>query len=187
MKHLINGLFCVFCSVFLFSCSSDDYTYTPPSDFHLFATDVLLSIEKTDGQLYGDYETLLKNKQISIMGVASRKEIPIEVVEEEGVKYLHFVAELPNESDMKIVTDATRWEETGSTDVIIMINKKALRVTCSFVSGGLKYPFIGDPVIGLATMQYKNSIVKESRTEPMGKFKVILRQKVSSDDFILTC
>lgn len=186
MNILVNSFFCILCSVFLFSCSSDDYTYTPPI-YYLYHRDVLLSIETPDGEPYGDYETLLKNKQISMRGVASRKDIPLKVVEEGGIKYLKFFAELPNQTDMKSSkVDDIRMLVTGSSDIILKIGKKQIRLTCSFEGGDYSVPIIADPVITVTAIQYGDNIVKRQTASADEEYKVILRKKADSDDFILT-
>lgn len=170
----------------LFGCSSDDYTYTPP-EYHLYHRDVLLSIETSDGKAYGDYETLLKNKQISMRGVASRQDIPLKVVEEGGIKYLKFFAELPNQADMKSSKrDDIRILVTGSSDVILKIGKKEVRLTCSFEGGGYSIPIYADPVITVTAIQYGDNIVKRKTTSVDESYKITLRKKANSDDFILT-
>lgn len=170
----------------LFACSSDDYTYTPPVYYPFDYRDVLLSIETSDGKPYGDYETLLKNKQISMRGVASRQGIPLKVVEEGGVKYLKFIAELPNQSDMKSSkVDDIRTLVTGSSDIILKIGKKEIRLTCSFEGGGFSVPMYADVGIEVTAIQYGDNIVKRETESVDESYKIILRQKANSDDFVL--
>ncbi len=186
MKLLVSSLFCFLCSIFLFSCGSDDYNYTPP-EYHLFSTDVLLSIETSDGKLYEGYETLLKNKQISMRGVASRSNLPLKIVEDGGIKYLQFYAELPNRSDMKYSkVDEQHRRVTGSSDVILKIDEKEIRLTCFFEGGEFNIPMYADPVICVTAIQYGDRVVKRDFAATAGKYKITLRKKADSDDFILT-
>ena len=151
------------------SCSKDEEEYEPMFASALLNS-LLIEIVDENGEI-ADYEKLLSEGKLSVIGQASKQEKKIRITNYQGKKVIDTSADLPDQKHMVFNTDKT--EGYGKTDLQIEINDKKFTISVNFNYNSVNKPnFYGGSSIWIKDIEYDGKTI--TPTEYISIFSIII-------------
>jgi hypothetical protein len=105
-----------------------------------------------------DYEKLLEESKLSVIGQVSKQEKKIRITNYQGKKVIDVSADLPDQKHMVFNTDKT--EGHGKTDLLLEINDKKFTISVNFDYASVNKPdFIGGNSIRIKDIEYEGKTI----------------------------
>ena len=138
------------------SCSKDDEEYEPMVASALSNTLFIEIIDK-NGEVI-DYDNLLSEGKLSVIGQMSKQEKKIRITNYQGKKVIDVSADLPDQKHMVFNTDKT--EGHGKTDLLLEINDKKFTISVNFDFHSANEPnLIGGSSIYIKDIEYEGKTI----------------------------
>ena len=151
------------------SCSKDEEEYEPMFASALLNS-LLIEIVDENGEI-ADYEKLLSEGKLSVIGQTSKQEKKIRITNYQGKKVIDTSADLPDQKHMVFNTDKT--EGYGKTDLQIEINDKKFTISVNFEYSSVNKPnFYGGSSIWIKDVEYDGKTI--TPTEYISIFSIII-------------
>ena len=153
------------------SCSKDEEEYEP---MVASAPSNSLLIEIVDGKgEIADYEKLLSEGKLSVIGQASKQEKKIRITNYQGKKVIDTSADLPDQKHMVFNTDKT--EGHGKTDLLMEIDGKKFILSVNFDFHSASEPdLIGCSSIHIKDIEYDGKTITPTEYLSIYSIKIIL-------------
>ena len=138
------------------SCSKDDEEYEPMVASALLNT-LFIEIVDKNGEVI-DYDNLLSEGKLSVIGQMSKQEKKIRITNYQGKKVIDVSADLPDQKHMVFNTDKT--EGHGKTDLLLEINDKKFTISVNFDFHSANEPnLIGGSSIYIKDIEYEGKTI----------------------------
>ena len=139
------------------SCSKDDDEEYEPMHASAILNTLYMEIVDQNGKVV-DYDKLLEENKLSIVGQVSKKKAKLEVVNYMERKVIRFSVDLPDRKSMIFNTDKT--EGHGKTDLLMEINGKKITLSVNFDFSSVNKPdFIGGSSIRIKNIEYDGKTI----------------------------
>lgn len=134
------------------SCSKDDDEEYEPMYASALLNTLFIEIVDKNGEVI-DYDNLLSEGKLSVIGQMSKQEKKIRITNYQGKKVIDVSADLPDQKHMVFNTDKT--EGHGKTDLLLEINDKKFTISVNFDYSSVNKPdFIGGSSIYIKNIEY---------------------------------
>lgn len=134
------------------SCSKDDDEEYEPMYASALLNTLFIEIVDKNGEVI-DYDNLLSEGKLSVIGQMSKQEKKIRITNYQGKKVIDVSADLPDQKHMVFNTDKT--EGHGKTDLLLEINDKKFTISVNFDYSSVNKPdFIGGNSIYIKNIEY---------------------------------
>ena len=144
------------------SCSKDDEEYEPMVASALSNT-LFIEIVDKNGEVI-DYDNLLSEGKLSVIGQMSKQEKKIRITNYQGKKVIDVSADLPDQKHMVFNTDKT--EGHGKTDLLLEINDKKFIISVNFDFHSANEPnLIGGSSIYIKDIEYEGKTITPTEYE----------------------
>ena len=135
------------------SCSKDDDEEYEPMVASALLNTLFIEIVDKNGEVI-DYDNLLSEGKLSVIGQMSKQEKKIRITNYQGKKVIDVSADLPNQKHMVFNTDKT--EGHGKTDLLLEINDKKFTISVNFDFHSANEPnLIGGSSIYIKDIEYE--------------------------------
>lgn len=139
------------------SCSKDDNEEYEPMYASAILNSLYMEIIDGNGKVI-DYEKLLEESKLSVVGQVSKKKAKLEVVSYKERKVIRFSVDLPDRKCMIFNTDKT--EGHGKTDLLMEINDKKFIMSVNFDFHSANEPnLIGGSSIYIKNIEYEGKTI----------------------------
>lgn len=139
------------------SCSEDDNEEYEPMYASAILNSLYIEIIDGNGKVI-DYEKLLEESKLSVVGQVSKKKAKLEVVSYEERKVIRFSVDLPDRKSM--IFNADKTEGYGKTNLLMEINGKLITLSVNFDFSSLNKPdFIGGNSIFIKNIEYDGKTI----------------------------
>lgn len=153
------------------SCSKDEEEYEPMFASALLNS-LLIEIVDENGEI-ADYEKLLSEGKLSVIGQTSKQEKKIRITNCQGKKVIDTSADLPDQKHMVFNTDKT--EGYGKTDLQIEINDKKFTISVNFNYNSVNKPnFYGGSSIWIKDIEYDGKTITSTEYISIFSIRIIL-------------
>ena len=153
------------------SCSKDEEEYEPMFASALLNS-LLIEIVDENGEI-ADYEKLLSEGKLSVIGQTSKQEKKIRITNYQGKKVIDTSADLPDQKHMVFNTDKT--EGYGKTDLQIEINDKKFTISVNFNYNSVNKPnFYGGSSIWIKDIEYDGKTITSTEYISIFSIRIIL-------------
>ena len=153
------------------SCSKDDEEEYEPMFASALLNSLFIEIIDENGEI-ADYEKLLSEGKLSVIGQASKQEKNIRIMNYQGNKVIDISADLPDQKRMVFNTDKT--EGHGKTDLLMEIDGKKFTITVNFDYNSVNKPhFYGGSSIWIKDIEYDGKTI--TPTERLSIFSIKIR------------
>lgn len=152
----------IFVSLLLFlttfsSCSKDDEEEYEPMVASALLNTLFIEIVDKNGEVI-DYDNLLSEGKLSVIGQMSKQEKKIRITNYQGKKVIDVSADLPDQKHMVFNTDKT--EGHGKTDLLLEINDKKFTISVNFDFHSANEPnLIGGSSIYIKDIEYDGKTI----------------------------
>lgn len=152
----------IFVSLLLFlttfsSCSKDDDEEYEPIVASALLNTLFIEIVDKNGEVI-DYDYLLSEGKLSVIGQMSKQEKKIRITNYQGKKVIDVSADLPDQKHMVFNTDKT--EGHGKTDLLLEINDKKFTISVNFDFHSANEPnLIGGSSIYIKDIEYEGKTI----------------------------
>lgn len=139
------------------SCSKDDDEEYEPMYASAILNSLYMEIIDGNGKVI-DYEKLLEESKLSVVGQVSKKKAKLEIVSYKERKVIRFSVDLPDQKHMVFNTDKT--EGHGKTDLLLEINDKKFTISVNFDFHSANEPnLIGGSSIYIKDIEYEGKTI----------------------------
>ena len=139
------------------SCSEDDNEEYEPMYASAILNSLYIEIIDGNGKVI-DYEKLLEESKLSVIGQVSKQEKKIRITNYQGKKVIDVSADLPDQKHMVFNTDKT--EGHGKTDLLMEINDKKFIMSVNFDFHSANEPnLIGGSSIYIKNIEYEGKTI----------------------------
>ena len=139
------------------SCSKDDEEEYEPMVASALLNTLFIEIVDKNGEVI-DYDYLLSEGKLSVIGQMSKQEKKIRITNYQGKKVIDVSADLPDQKHMVFNTDKT--EGHGKTDLLMEINDKKFIMSVNFDYASVNKPdFIGGNSIRIKDIEYEGKTI----------------------------
>lgn len=153
------------------SCSKDDEEEYEPMFASALLNSLLIEIVDENGEI-ADYEKLISEGKLSVIGQASKQEKKIRITNYQGKKVIDTSADLPDQKHMVFNTEKT--EGYGKTDLRIEINGKKFTMSVNFNYNSVNKPnFYGGSSIWIKDIEHDGKTI--TPTEHLSIFSIRIR------------
>ena len=153
------------------SCSKDEEEYEPMFASALLNS-LLIEIVDENGEI-ADYEKLLSEGKLSVIGQTSKQEKKIRITNYQGKKVIDISTDLPDYKHMVFNTDKT--EGYGKTDLQIEINDKKFTISVNFNYNSVNKPnFYGGSSIWIKDIEYDGKTITPTEYISIFSIRIIL-------------
>ena len=136
------------------SCSKDDEEDYEPMVASALSNTLFIEILDENGEVI-DYDNLLSEGKLSVIGQVSKQEKKIRITNYQGKKVIDVSADLPDQKHMVFNTDKT--EGHGKTDLLMEINDKKFIMSVNFDFHSANEPnLIGGSSIYIKNIEYES-------------------------------
>lgn len=152
----------IFVSLLLFlttfsSCSKDDEEEYEPMVASALLNTLFIEVVDKNGEVI-DYDNLLSEGKLSVIGQMSKQEKKIRITNYQGKKVIDVSADLPDQKHMVFNTDKT--EGHGKTDLLLEINDKKFTISVNFDFHSANEPnLIGGSSIYIKDIEYEGKTI----------------------------
>lgn len=139
------------------SCSKDDEEEYEPMVASALLNTLFIEIVDKNGEVI-DYDNLLSEGKLSVIGQMSKQEKKIRITNYQGKKVIDVSADLPDQKHMVFNTDKT--EGHGKTDLLLEINDKKFTISVNFDFHSANEPnLIGGSSIYIKDIEYEGKTI----------------------------
>jgi len=139
------------------SCSKDDEEEYEPMYASALLNTLFIEIVDKNGEVI-DYDNLLSEGKLSVIGQMSKQEEKIRITNYQGKKVIDASADLPDQKHMVFNTDKT--EGHGKTDLLLEINDKKFTISVNFDFHSANEPnLIGGSSIYIKDIEYEGKTI----------------------------
>ena len=139
------------------SCSKDDDEEYEPMHASAILNTLYMEIVDQNGKVV-DYNKLLEENKLAIVGQVSKKKAKLEVVNYMERKVIRFSVDLPDRKSMIFNTDKTAGY--GKTNLLMEINGKKITLSVNFDFSSVNKPdFIGGSSINIKNIEYDGKTI----------------------------
>lgn len=139
------------------SCSEDDNEEYEPMYASAILNSLYIEIIDGNGKVI-DYEKLLEESKLSVVGQVSKKKAKPEVVSYKERKVIRFSVDLPDRKCM--IFNADKTEGHGKTDLLMEINDKKFIMSVNFDFHSANEPnLIGGSSIYIKNIEYDGKTI----------------------------
>ena len=139
------------------SCSKDDDEEYEPMVASALLNTLFIEIVDKNGEVI-DYDNLLSEGKLSVIGQVSKQEKKIRITNYQGKKVIDVSADLPDQKHMVFNTDKT--EGHGKTDLLLEINDKKFTISVNFDFHSANEPnLIGGSSIYIKDIEYEGKTI----------------------------
>ena len=139
------------------SCSKDDEEDYEPMVASALSNTLFIEILDENGEVI-DYDNLLSEGKLSVIGQVSKQEKKIRITNYQGKKVIDVSADLPDQKHMVFNTDKT--EGHGKTDLLLEINDKKFTISVNFDFHSANEPnLIGGSSIYIKDIEYEGKTI----------------------------
>ena len=139
------------------SCSKDDEEEYEPMVASALLNTLFIEIVDKNGEVR-DYDYLLSEGKLSVIGQMSKQEKKIRITNYQGKKVIDVSADLPDQKHMVFNTDKT--EGHGKTDLLLEINDKKFTISVNFDFHSANEPnLIGGSSIYIKDIEYEGKTI----------------------------
>ena len=139
------------------SCSKDDDEEYEPMYASAILNSLYMEIIDGNGKVI-DYDKLLEENKLAIVGQVSKKNAKLEVVNYMERIVVRFSVDLPDRKSMIFNTDKT--EGHGKTDLLLEINDKKFTISVNFDFHSANEPnLIGGSSIYIKDIEYEDKTI----------------------------
>ena len=139
------------------SCSKDDDEEYEPMYASAILNSLYMEIVDGNGKVI-DYDKLLEENKLSVVGQVSKKKANLEIVSYKERKIVRFSVDLPDRKSMIFNTDKTAGY--GKTNLLMEINGKQIILSVNFDFSSLNKPdFIGGNSIFIKNIEYDGKTI----------------------------
>ncbi len=139
------------------SCSKDDEEEYEPMVASALLNTLFIEIVDKNGEVI-DYDNLLSEGKLSVIGQMSKQEKKIRITNYQGKKVIDVSADLPDQKHMVFNTDKT--EGHGKTDLLLEINGKKFTIFVNFDFHSANEPnLIGGSSIYIKDIEYEGKTI----------------------------
>lgn len=139
------------------SCSEDDNEEYEPMYASAILNSLYMEIIDRNGKVI-DYEKLLEESKLSVVGQVSKKKAKLEVVSYKERKIVRFSVDLPDRKCM--IFNADKTAGYGKTNLLMEINGKQITLSVNFDFSSLNKPdFIGGNSIFIKNIEYDGKTI----------------------------
>ena len=139
------------------SCSKDDDEEYEPMVASALLNTLFIEIVDKNGEVI-DYDYLLSEGKLSVIGQMSKQEKKIRITNYQGKKVIDVSADLPDQKHMVFNTDKT--EGHGKTDLLLEINNKKFTISVNFDFHSANEPnLIGGSSIYIKDIEYEGKTI----------------------------
>ena len=139
------------------SCSKDDEEEYEPMVASALLNTLFIEIVDKNGEVI-DYDNLLSEGKLSVIGQMSKQEKKIRITNYQGKKVIDASADLPDQKHMVFNTDKT--EGHGKTDLLLEINDKKFTISVNFDFHSANEPnLIGGSSIYIKDIEYEGKTI----------------------------
>lgn len=139
------------------SCSKDDEEEYEPMVASALLNTLFIEILDENGEVI-DYNNLLSEGKLSVIGQMSKQEKKIRITNYQGKKVIDVSADLPDQKHMVFNTDKT--EGHGKTDLLLEINDKKFTISVNFDFHSANEPnLIGGSSIYIKDIEYDGKTI----------------------------
>lgn len=154
------------------SCSKDDEEEYEPMFASALSNSLLIEIVDKKSEIV-DYEKLLSEGKLSVIGQTSKQEKKVRITDYQGKKVIDTSADLPDQKHMVFNTDKT--EGYGKTDLRIEINGKKFTISVNFNYNSVNKPnFYGGSSIWIKDIEYDGKKIIPTEYLSIFSIKIIL-------------
>ena len=152
----------IFVSLLLFlttfsSCSKDDEEEYEPMVASALLNTLFIEVVDKNGEVI-DYDNLLSEGKLSVIGQMSKQEKKIRITNYQGKEVIDVSADLPDQKHMVFNTDKT--EGHGKTDLLLEINDKKFTISVNFDFHSANEPnLIGGSSIYIKDIEYEGKTI----------------------------
>lgn len=139
------------------SCSKDDEEDYEPMVASALSNTLFIEILDENGEVI-DYDNLLLEGKLSVIGQVSKQEKKIRITNYQGKKVIDVSADLPDQKHMVFNTDKT--EGHGKSDLLMEINDKKFIMSVNFDFHSANEPnLIGGSSINIKNIEYDGKTI----------------------------
>lgn len=139
------------------SCSKDDEEEYEPMVASALLNTLFIEVVDKNGEVI-DYDNLLSEGKLSVIGQMSKQEKKIRITNYQGKKVIDVSADLPDQKHMVFNTDKT--EGHGKTDLLLEINDKKFTISVNFDFHSANEPnLIGGSSIYIKDIEYEGKTI----------------------------
>ena len=154
------------------SCSKDDEEEYEPMVASAPSNSLLIEIVDGKGEI-ADYEKLLSEGKLSVIGQASKQEKKIRITNYQGKKVIDTSTDLPDYKHMVFNTDKT--EGYGKTNLLMKINDKKFTISVNFEYSSVNKPnFYGGSSIWIKDVEYDGKTITPAEYPSIFSIRIIL-------------
>ena len=154
------------------SCSKDDDEEYEPMYASALLNTLFIEIVDKNGEVI-DYDNLLSEGKLSVIGQMSKQEKKIRITNYQGKKVIDTSADLPDQKHMVFNTDKT--EGYGKTDLQIEINDKKFTISVNFNYNSVNKPnFYGGSSIWIKDIEYDGKTITSTEYISIFSIRIIL-------------
>ena len=154
------------------SCSKDDEEEYEPMVASAPSNSLLIEIVDGKGEI-ADYEKLLSEGKLSVIGQSSKQEKKIRITNYQGKKVIDTSADLPDQKHMVFNTDKT--EGHGKTDLLMEIDGKKFILSVNFDFHSASEPdLIGCSSIHIKDIEYDGKTITPTEYLSIYSIRIIL-------------
>lgn len=134
------------------SCSKDDDEEYEPMYASAILNSLYMEIIDGNGKVI-DYDKLLEENKLSVVGQVSKKKAKLEIVSYKERKIVRLSVDLPDRKCM--IFNADKTAGYGKTDLLMEINGKKITISVNFDYSSVNKPdFIGGNSIYIKNIEY---------------------------------
>lgn len=139
------------------SCSKDDDEEYEPMYASAILNSLYMEIVDGNGKVI-DYDKLLEENKLSVVGQVSKKKANLEIVSYKERKIVRLSVDLPDRKCM--IFNADKTTGYGKTDLLMEINGKQIILSVNFDFSSLNKPdFIGGNSIFIKNIEYEGKTI----------------------------
>ena len=154
------------------SCSKDDEEEYEPMVASALLNTLFIEIVDKNGEVI-DYDNLLSEGKLSVIGQMSKQEKKIRITNYQGKKVIDVSADLPDQKHMVFNTDKT--EGHGKTDLLLEINDKKFTISVNFDFHSASEPdLIGGSSIHIKDIEYDGKTITPTEYLSIYSIRIIL-------------
>lgn len=139
------------------SCSKDDDEEYEPMYASAILNSLYMEIIDGNGKVI-DYDKLLEENKLSVVGQVSKKKANLEIVSYKERKIVRLSVDLPDRKCM--IFNADKTAGYGKTDLLMEINGKKITISVNFDYSSVNKPdFIGGSSINIKNIEYDGKTI----------------------------
>jgi len=164
----------------LASCSSDDDNEYQPAHRSVIFNGVKLVLTDEDGNNLGGQTEMFSS--LRIYGNLSKQYVPTERRTEDGITYIKFNADLPDERDIKYNKD--KHTGTGTSTMTITANGKTAHLTFAFetTDNSNGEPMFGGNAIHIKGAKLGNEVISNKEDGDIVVVLIVDEDRISLSD-----